>query len=227
MHPNYTIAENATFSLNEILVECVDALRHICWDNNIGSVHIAIVDEALSNHEIDSELRTILLQVISEFKQGRRHPFENESVEHLASQLESWMDVNGATRYVYHGTTSSRLRSIHDNGLCHDAVSNWEKEYVSPEHCSSNVFFDVSWRGALGWAEKACLNPEEDNPVPAVIRLPMKGLKLQKDSLALSEGTLMVQGAVMLSNPYVIVGRISGFPAWKQLGIELLSSLKT
>ncbi|WP_415717304.1 hypothetical protein [Maridesulfovibrio sp.] len=213
---------SAELALDEVLVECVDALIHTCWDDNIGNYHIEILSQTIRNMDINTKLYKLLNSAISETQKGRRHPFECSSGQQLAKQLESWMDANGYSRYVYHGTAFSNLRNIRNEGLRHDLDSNWEEEYVSAEHCNSAVFFDTSWRSALGWAEQACLKSDEDSPIPVAIRIPIKDLDLQKDTQATSNGAMMVKGSIKPENYCAIIGRDTGFPNWRPLD-EILS----
>ncbi len=163
----------------------------------------------------------MLISAVSVFKKGS-NSFEPSTGQRLATRLESWMEVNGYTRYVYHGTEFSNLKNIRIEGLRNDLNSNWEEQYVSAGHCNSAVFFDISWRSALGWAEQACLKSDEDSPIPVAIRIPIKDLDLQKDTQATSNGAMMVKGSIKPENYCATIGRDTGFPNWRPLD-EILS----
>lgn len=210
--------------LHETLVECFDALMHpFDWDGGRED-HIKALDDCIVNTELPDSLRPLIEQTLVQFRKGPVHVLDEGACkpsQELAIQLAAWMNKANLPRFVYHGTTFGCLDGIEKEGLIPGAKPVWKEEFAPREHCDGAVFFELTWRGAWGWAtiaHKVAEGYHEDKQrIPAVIRTPMADLPLEPDPEASSPYSVMVRSSVTLQEASVFVGERPGYPAWRPL----------
>lgn len=211
-------------SLQDLLSECFDAVFYCPRNEDTREDHINFLKKFISNTEIDEGIRDFLQKILDNFAARRGFMFsEDERKENdiLAKQIYGKMNELNLVRQVYHGTIFGRLKDIQKKGLRPGAAPVWKEHLVPRQHCDGAVFFSLTWRGALWWAEAAHYSsrgPREGTfRRPAVLRLPMTGLNLEYDTLSTRSDSYMVRSSVLLKNPHVIIGRQGGFPIWRPL----------
>ena len=219
-------------ALDELLLECLEALEYSGMDGDQRETHIQFLAQSASDSRLSAELREILKEVADIFLRQRGiDPMQyvmSKSIhrERVAALLSKELGPVAA-RYVYHGTIFGRLAGIAKDGLVPGRFQVWSDDYVPREHCDTAVFFTKTWRGAIWWAQTAHLRSRGRrggrHRTPAIIRLPANGLALEPDPRAAAPGCLMVRSSVLLAAPHVISGQLSGFPLWRPLA-EVLAT---
>lgn len=217
---------NTKLPLYEALAEFLDVLKCPGSDRKPKIEHIKLLDSILAKDILNAELKATLRE-IRPVLQKPTISMENHDGYRLASRLEKWMIKNNMPRFIYHGTIFGNLKSIKESGLIPGFKKVWTERNVSREYCDKAVFFDDTWHKALNfWAFVASKSSRarrnSKNRLQAVIRIPSQGLDLKHDELANSRRSFMVESIVSLTDPYVIVGEVKGFPNWRPLD-EILS----
>ena len=207
--------------LNELLIECAEALRN---PGHEREGHLGHIDLALRNSELTEEAGILLRAVARKFQEHRRIPPMSHMARSdceagdIAEAIEAFV---GPRNRVYHGTICGRLADITLNGLVPGKQRNWSSRFVPDDHLEGFVFFTNTWRGAMNWAQ--CAHAKSRGPKDgfhrtlAVIRLSTVGLTLQPDPLAMAPGCLKVQGTVPVTDAVVITGESRGYPEWEKL----------
>jgi hypothetical protein len=167
--------------LDDLLIECIDALQVPARDSSDRAEHFAFIKEALSRDSTPSEVREVLknaLEILGE--QQKKHVLDlSFDLDARALKLVATIQSNltgSVPRFVYHGTIYGRLADICQSGLLPGKARVWNDRYVSRKVLDTTVFFDTTWRGALSWAEIAHHHSKGRidglRRTPAVIRPP-------------------------------------------------------
>jgi hypothetical protein len=139
----------------------------------------------------------------------------------LYDEVESALSQRNASQFLYHGTIFGRLRSIEAQGLAPGRQPVWKQRKDLRERCSVGVFFGRTWRTAAWFADAARLHPRGPRNgvgrTPVVIRLPLKGLPIEKDRLAILHGCVVVNGLVGVEAADVFLPPLRGMPRWQSL----------
>jgi hypothetical protein len=211
-------------NLDELMVECIDALQGAGWDGRERSEHLEHIEKALQIADAQSDTAELLRAVAAHFRENALISELKQALvsgEKSAALAEALKQKVGSVPYVYHGTVLGRLSGIAREGLVPGKFPVWKKQHVPGNFLKSSVFFTTTWRGAMSWAEAthSCSKGRRDGPyrTPAVIRLPASGLILQPDPRATASGCFMVSGTVHSDDACVIVGRVRGFPTWRPI----------
>lgn len=218
-------------SFDDLLLECIDALKNPSVDGDQREAHIMCLNKAAVAPDVSEELQDTLKKVAETFRNGRGCNLlscllsPNDHGESLAATLAKELG-QVASRYVYHGTIYGRLAKIAQEGLVPGRYKVWKDDFVPRSHCDSAVFFTSTWRGAAQWAEVAqahSSSKKDKYRTPVIIRVATSGLALGPDPRAAAPGCLMVRSSVPLADPHVILGKLSGFPNWRPLA-EVLAT---
>ncbi len=217
---------------DELLIECVDALRHQSYDGQHRSEHIRHLEVAAIDQGQPIEVRDLLNAVAQHFLEQIRFNhlwhMANDDAEsvNLAKALENALG-DEAARYVYHGTICGNLAGIAKEGLIAGKRPVWSEKLVPRTHCNSGVFFAQSWRGAMNWADIAHYSSRGPrngrHRTPCVLRIPKLGLALEPDCYRQDGCSQVVRGVVRATTADVLVGRVQGFPQWRPLA-EVLAT---
>ncbi|OAN49955.1 hypothetical protein A6A05_01685 [Magnetospirillum moscoviense] len=216
--------------LDELLIECIDALGGPGWDGNERQDHLTFIQQVIEGGDAPAEICDLLQSVATYFREVATVPEMEQALGNrqrpnaLAAELRRRVRDDA---YVYHGTIYGRLAGIAREGLIPGKAPVWKERHVPSDFLTSSVFFTSSWRGAMTWAETAChcSRGRRDglHRTPVVVRLPALGLDLQPDPRATTLGCLMVAGTVPSNRAHVIVGATRGFPIWRPLQDVLAS----
>lgn len=211
-------------SLQDLLSECFDAVIHCPWDDDNRIDHLFFLNMFISRRNLDENTYALLNNIIKNLSTKTRFFISNDEQKEndiLAKQIHSRMSDLNFEKYVYHGTIFGRIKDILNKGLLPGENPVWKEPLVSRQHCNDAVFFSLTWRNAMSWAESAhhrSRGPREGNfRRPVVLRIPMTGLNLEHDPLSMRSGSYMVRSSVPLKDPHVIIGRQGGFPIWRPL----------
>jgi hypothetical protein len=206
--------------LNELLLECADALTVPTWDHDKREEHVALIEETLLRENTPHEIRELLrsaAEIFREDQKKRAIAFAADNIRHtvglkLAASIQSKVDCP-MPAFIYHGTIYGRLTDILNNGLLPRKNPVWKEEDVPGKRIAKAVFFDLTWRGALGWAEIAHLKSKGRRAgrhrTPVVIRLSTGQLVLEQDPFATKGGCVMVRATVPVDGGHAILGRES------------------
>jgi hypothetical protein len=215
-------------SLHELLSECYDASLYHPKSDDARDDHVFFLKHFILSRKLDVDILDLLTKILSKFSMTKDFSLLNETRtinEDLSKQIDDKMSDLNMEKYVYHGTIYGRLKEIQKKGLIPGAKPVWKEHLVSRQHCNSSVFFSRTWRGAILWADAAhhCSRwPREGKfRMPVILRIPMAGLNLENDPRTRVSHSYMVQNAVSLHDPHVIVGRQKGFPIWRPLATVL------
>lgn len=218
--------------LIELLNECADALSVPTWDHEHREEHLAYIEEALASRTTPGRAKELLHSAATIFRQQQTMKALSLAVEEaaadgraLATEIES--KIRGhLSPFVYHGTIYGRLGGISKAGLVPGKFPVWKDQHVPRHLVDSAVFFDSTWRAAMGWAKWAQMHSR--GPLNGihrslvVIRLPASGLPLMPDPLANRQGCQMVRGSVSVKDADLLHGNVHGYPKWRPLN-DILS----
>ena len=225
MSKNKGKQRSPSVSLDELLVECIDALRVPAWDSEDRAEHLRLLRAHTRRRNISMEVRSLLKHVSHEL--GARSPidfvFDDRSRlrrEALVAEVLESEDLN-IPRFAYHGTICGRLASIAELGLRPAFKPVWKDPDLAAR-CAEFVFLADTWRGAAGWAQTAHLHSrgrrDGFHRRPVIIRISATGLDLEVDRVATAPGNLQVRGPVSVESAVVFVGPLlSGYPHWRPL----------
>ena len=220
-------------NLIELLNECADALAVPTWDHENREEHLAYIKEALASGTTPDRTKKLLRSAAAIFRQQQTMNVLSLAAEDAASAGEALVtEIESKIRghlspFVYHGTIYGRLGSISKHGLVPGKFPVWEEQHVPRHFVDSAVFFDSTWRAAMGWAE--CAQVHSRGPRNGihrslvVIRLPAFGLPLKSDPLTKRQGCQMVRGSVSVKDADILHGKVHGYPKWRSLN-DILSS---
>lgn len=208
----------AVMELEELLVECLDALSAPAWDPRQRDGHIRAALTYARDPRTPAELSCLLVSVSDRLKalahiQG--FAFSAQEDDALVPELRRAVSDLRLNRYVYHGTAFGRLASIQKDGLVPGRLPVWRQKDVRV-HAASAVFFEVSWRRAAWWAHVTSGHSRGPRAgkgrMPVVIRIPSNGLELRTDSRPRAGEALMVGGVVSVQKADVFVAPLHGIP---------------
>ena len=188
-------------SIEELLVECVDALA-LGSDSLVE--HHRLIDLALGTPGMSKRVRSVLLRLDERLRlhdptvpwsmfltAQDRELFRLGIVQELAPRV--------LPRYAYHGTTVRCLESILEHGLIPGEKPVWkgqsEEQRRVRKHSDGGVFFTDTWRAAMHtWAfvaHSSSRGPTKSRKrMPAVIRINACTISLVKDPLSSAASNL-------------------------------------
>lgn len=221
--------------LDELMIECIDALQGPGWDGSERGQHVAEIEKAILSEEVSADVADLLLAAATHFRKNAAVPEMTQAMANRKTPdtlAEALKPKIGPAQYVYHGTIFGRLAGIAQEGFVPSKVPVWKEKQVPRDFLARSVFFTTSWRGAMSWAQAAHLFSRGRkiglHRMPVVIRIPASGLHLESDPRATVRGCLMVTGPVPSNNAQVIVGEVRGFPTWLPMrdALAFYASLK-
>ncbi len=207
--------------VSELILECVDALLSPMWDHSERDGHREQISEVLSNAELTTHLRDLLIKADCTFEEhsrmnmiaflGKRRSGDRGLAEQLMAQVPQDM------QYLYHGTVFGKLGAIADKGLAPERPSIWEG-MVEEEHLQDVVFFDQTWRGALDWATATSARSKgpktSKSRQPVVLRVKRGDHIIEPDRKATKPGCFFICGTVPALDAEVLIGEQRGIPSW-------------
>lgn len=222
-------------SINELLVECLDALNFSdeSRKEHCRQIQVALDTQEMSKNDLSAFIR--LSDRLSLHVSGNPLSMFNSSIERLAFEqnITQELTFKNLPRYVYHGTIFRNLEGIAESGLKPGERPVWNRKDIDEsvrKSSDSGVFFADSWRVAMGhWAHIAHRKSQGPkaglNRKPVVIRINREKLALERDPLA-SSPSWLVRGSVPVEDAEVIMGFDVGFPQWVSLHFAT-TALKT
>ena len=220
-------------NINELLVECLDALSSCegSTEEHCRLIQIALDTQKLAKNDRNAltRLRTRLNLHVS----GAPWSMFNSIEERLTfkQSIAQELTFENLPDYVYHGTIARNLKGIAENGLKPGERPVWNSKDLDEsirKSSDSGVFFSDSWRVAMGvWAFNAhhkSRGPKAGfNRMPVVIRIHRANLALERDPLA-ANPSWMFRGSVPVQDAEVIMGFDVGFPEWVPLHLAARST---
>lgn len=220
-------------NINELLVECLDALSS-CEGST--EEHCRLIQVALDTQEMSKNDRNAMTRLRTRLNlHDSDIPWSmfdsNEARLAFKRSIIQELTFQNLPDYVYHGTIARNLKSIDEIGLQAGVNPVWRGKGISEsvrKSSDSGVFFTDSWRVAMGnWAYMAhqkSRGPKAGaNRKPVVIRINRAKLDLERDPLALS-ASWMVKGSVPVQDAEVIMGFDVEFPEWVPLHLAARST---
>jgi hypothetical protein len=214
--------KSVQMTATEILGECFDALQASSWDEDWNE-HLRLLDALTRSGDEPEAVRRVGKRVAERMRRARHTLFGDVLMPNdpLYDELETVLSQRNAPQFLYHGTIFGRLRSIAAQGLVPGRYLVWKNRKDLRERCSTGVFLSRTWRTAAGFADITRLHSRGPRDglgrTPVVIRLPLKGLLVERDRLAVRHDCVVINGPVGVEAADVFLPPLKGIPRWQGL----------